>query len=173
MRFAAVSVVTALLAFSACGGSTDALPEESPGPGAIVDGSVERFSQTLAEMRGRPIVVNFWATWCEPCKDEMPRLVAAARTYRGRVHFLGVDVQDDPTAAARFADAYRMPFPSMTDPQRAIVRDQKILGLPVTQFYRADGELAFVHSGEIQSDELEEKIEELIRIGQPTRESGS
>lgn len=132
-----------------------------------MDGSVERFEETLETMRGKPVVVNYWATWCAPCKEEMPRLVAAARTYRGKVRFLGVDVQDDRAAARRFADTYKMPFTSLADPQRAIVRDQKILGLPVTQFFRADGELAFVHSGEIEAAELEEKIEELIRVGQP------
>lgn len=162
MRAAAVLTVVLALAAPACGRSSDVVTGASASEG-LVEGSVEGFAATLEQMRGKPVVVNFWATWCEPCEEEMPRLVEAARRYDGRVHFLGVDVQDDPEAAARFVATYRVPFLSLTDPRRDIVLDQKILGLPVTQFYRADGELAFVHSGEISSDELEEKIETILR----------
>lgn len=159
--------VTVAVAATACGGGTGTV---SPGraSGEIVDGSPERFAEELSDMRGRPVVVNFWATWCDPCKEEMPRLVAAAGRYDGKVRFLGIDVQDDPTAARRFVAEFSVPFRSLADPKRDIVRDQKILGLPVTQFYAADGELAFVHSGEISAEELEEKIDELLRVGRAT-----
>jgi cytochrome c biogenesis protein CcmG, thiol:disulfide interchange protein DsbE len=116
----------------------------------------------LRASRGKPVVVNFWATWCDPCKKEMPRLVSAHEKYEGRVAFLGIDVQDDPDAAVDFARRYRIPFRSLADRAGDIRRKEKILGLPVTQFYDEDGDLAFVHNGEIRSDELEEKIEELL-----------
>ncbi len=116
----------------------------------------------LRELRGTPVVVNYWATWCEPCKAEMPRLVAAHEKYKGRVAFLGIDVQDDPDAAVDFVRRYRMPFLSLADRGGDIRRKESILGLPVTQFYDADGDVAFVHNGEIRSDELEEKIEGLL-----------
>jgi thiol-disulfide isomerase/thioredoxin len=118
-------------------------------------------------MRPKPVVVNYWATWCDPCKKEMPRLVAASAKYQRWVGFLGVNVEDDRGAAQRFANRYHIPFMSHAVTKAEVQRTQHILGLPVTQFYRADGGLAFDHQGEITSSELKEKIEELIHIGKP------
>ncbi len=116
----------------------------------------------MESLRGKPVVVNFWATWCGPCKEEMPRLVAAAETYAGRVHFLGVDVQDDSASAADFIRRYDIPFRSLSDPDGKIRHAQRLVGLPETQFYSADGELVFLNRGEIQEEELIEKIEDLL-----------
>jgi len=113
------------------------------------------------------LVVNFWATWCGPCVEEFPRLVEAAHAYADEVAFLGVDVEDDARAAEEFLTRFEVPYPSVGDPKGDIKRAERIVGLPTTQFYRADGELAFVHSGEIEADELTERIDELIRIGTP------
>jgi hypothetical protein len=92
----------------------------------------------------------------------MPRLVAAAEKYGDRVTFLGVNVEDEPGAAARFVDRFEMRFESIGDPKGEIRRAERILGLPVTQFYGSDGELAFLHNGEIDADELETKIEGVL-----------
>lgn len=118
----------------------------------------------LKALEGKPVVVNYWATWCAPCKKEMPRVVEAAKKYEGKVSFLGVNVEDDAEAAAAFEESYDVAFESVADPKGAIRRQQDILGLPVTQFYGSDGSLAFVHQGEIKADQLEEKIEEVLRL---------
>jgi cytochrome c biogenesis protein CcmG, thiol:disulfide interchange protein DsbE len=164
------AVVLVLSVATACGGA--AAPEAEPelAPGSIVAGTSLDLDRALRELRGRPVVVNFWATWCVPCKTEMPRLVEAAGRYGEEVTFLGVNVQDDPIAAERFAQEYRIPFASIADPDRRIMESQQLLGLPVTQFYRADGELAFLHNGEIDMDELVTKIEDLIALGSPARD---
>ncbi len=139
-------------------------PSSSGAPGEIFGGSPEKLRTTLAALRGKPVVVNYWATWCTPCKAEMPRVVDAAQEYAGRVNFLGVNVEDDIEAAQKFVRRYDMSFRSVADPDGKIRRAEKILGLPVTQFYGADGELAFVHQGEIKSKDLEEKIEDVLRL---------
>ena len=113
---------------------------------------------------GKPAVVNYWATWCAPCKEEMPRIVDAAKRYEGRVTFLGVNVEDDTALASEFEDEYEVPFESVRDTDGTIRDDQGILGLPVTQFYDASGELAFVHQGEIDEDDLNGRIEEVLRL---------
>lgn len=127
------------------------------------------FRAALRERRGVPVVVNYWATWCEPCKAEMPRIVDAALRYEDRVAFLGVDVEDDAAGAVRFARRYGIPFPSLGDPNGAIRRDQRIPGLPVTQFWDAAGNLAFVHNGEIEEQRLRERIDEVLRVGRTAR----
>ncbi len=138
-------------------------------PGGLADGDPAGYREVISSFRGEPVVVNFWATWCEPCKAEMPRLVDAARRYEGRVRFLGVNVEDARDEAEAFAREFRIPFPNLADRRGEIRREERIVGLPTTQFYRADGELAFVHSGEINDEELEEKIEQLLQIGIPRR----
>jgi hypothetical protein len=97
----------------------------------------------------------------------MPRLVDAATRYKGRVAFVGVNVEDDRASARAFARRHGIPFTSYAISRAEVQRSQDILGLPVTQFYRADGELAFVHQGEISSDDLREKIDELLSVGRP------
>jgi cytochrome c biogenesis protein CcmG/thiol:disulfide interchange protein DsbE len=159
------AVVAAVVLFAA-GTFVFALTRGSnPSIGDIDRGTPTIFDSTLQSLRGKPIVVNFWATWCEPCKSELPRIVAAARKYAGRVHFLGVDVEDDPKTAASFVRRYEMTFRSLADPDGRIRRDQDLLGLPVTQFYSAAGELNFLHNGEISAEELEEKIEDVLALG--------
>jgi thiol-disulfide isomerase/thioredoxin len=156
------AAVLCAVALVGCGG------RGSPGPsgsvsGGIVAGSPARFRAELRALRGRPVVVNYWGSWCDPCKAEMPRLVAAATRYDGRVHFLGVDVQDVTAAARRFVRRYRVPFDSFEDPRKAITLDQHILSVPTTQFFAADGHLALVHLGEIKAGQLREKIGEVLR----------
>jgi thiol-disulfide isomerase/thioredoxin len=160
-------VLTACV-LSACGGG--ASPQPGPSNDKLEDGTPDRFDETMRTLRGKPVVVNFWATWCGPCKTEMPRLVAAAKTYEGRVHFLGVDVQDDAATAAEFIREYDIPFRSLSDPDGKIRRAQRLVGLPETQFYSADGDLAFLNRGEIRENELKEKIEELLTSKEPPTE---
>lgn len=160
-----------LLVLAACGrapaprGDRTAAPVGSLRPGEIVPVDVDGYRQTLKSLRGKPLVVNFWASWCGPCATEMPRLVEASKRYEGRVRFLGVDVQDVGSEAAAFARKYNLTFPSLSDPSGDIQDAEGILGLPETHFYRADGELAFRHAGEIKTDQLETKLVEVLRVG--------
>lgn len=167
------ALLAALVVLAGACGTDSSGPQERVLPtleaGGVVDGDPGVYRDVIASFRGEPVVVNFWATWCEPCKAEMPRLVEAARRYDGRVRFLGVNVEDAREEAEAFARRFGIPFPNLADPGGDIRRTERIVGLPTTQFYRADGELAFVHSGEIDDEALEGKIEELLRIGIPRR----
>lgn len=77
---------------------------------ALADGTV-----ALRELRGFPVVLNFWASWCIPCKEEAPEPAAAARRYRGRVVFLGIDIQDFASDARKFTDDVEAPSVSVRD----------------------------------------------------------
>jgi thiol-disulfide isomerase/thioredoxin len=75
----------------------------------------------LATYRGSIVVINFWASWCGPCRAEAPGLEALAGRFRSRgVQFIGVDVRDDPTSADAFLRAYRISYPSLNDPGEQI-----------------------------------------------------
>jgi thiol-disulfide isomerase/thioredoxin len=78
----------------------------------------------LATYRGSVVVVNFWASWCGPCRAEAPGLAALAARFRSRgVQFVGVDVRDDPTSADAFLRTYRITYPSLNDPGEQIALD--------------------------------------------------
>ena len=155
------ALVVSTVVLTGCG-SPEPIAEDRTG--LIVSGSPARLAAAIRSFRGKPVVVNYWATWCEPCKKEMPRIVASTKRHGSAVGYVGVNVEDDVTAARAFALRYDLPFRSYTMSRAEIQRTQNILGLPVTQFYRADGELGFVHQGEISAEDLEEKLDELLSL---------
>ncbi len=88
---------------------------------------------------GRPLVVNFWASWCGPCRDEAPILEAAWRKYRGRVDFVGVDIRDFNTDAKRFVDRFGLTFPMAYDGPGDTWDTWGIVALPETFVVDASG----------------------------------
>lgn len=158
-----LAAVACLLVAAACSSPAPPQPSASPDP-LLRPANVEEYRRVVASFKGRPLVVNLWASWCIPCKDEMPRLVAAARRYEDRVGFLGVDVMDDTEDALAFIRRFGVPFPSLADRMGAIKAEAKAVGLPTTLFYAPDGSLAFVHNGEIQQDELESRLREVVNL---------
>jgi thiol-disulfide isomerase/thioredoxin len=124
--------------------TADALPTSDP----------DRFRRLLDQLRGTPIVVNFWGSWCPPCHDEMPRLVAAHEEFGDRVQFLGVDILDTRTEARAFIERYGMRFPSVFDVDDAIKPSLGGFGQPVTIFYARDGRVVTSWTGPIPEDRL-------------------
>ena len=122
-------------------------------PGSVLD---------LAETLGRrPIVLNFWASWCVPCRIEAPVLRDAERRYRGRVLFVGVNVQDTRAGAERFLAAFFWTFPNVRDARGAIARRYRVGGLPTTVFVNARGEVVRLHTGPLDAAGLEAYLEAL------------
>ncbi len=100
----------------------------------------DQFRQLLAQLKGTPVVVNFWASWCGPCRDEAPGLSAVARKYGSRVQFIGVDLKDTTPAAQVTIRDFGYPYPSVADPQGSIQRSFGFFAQPVTVFYDRNGE---------------------------------
>jgi cytochrome c biogenesis protein CcmG/thiol:disulfide interchange protein DsbE len=121
----------------------------------------ETFRRLLGQLKGTPVVVNFWGSWCPPCEDEMPRLVAAHQEYGDRVQFLGVDIEDSRDGARAFVRDLGMTFPSVFDVPDAIKTDLGRFGQPVTVFYRADGSFSFAWTGPTPPDVLERNLDEI------------
>lgn len=167
--FAAGVVVSALIA-----GGDDGSPatDASSSPAIVVaegvsglpstvaelpNADAEAFRSLMNELRGTPVVVNLWASWCEPCKVEMPRLAEAATEHSG-VQFLGVDSLDSRDGAETFIAEYSVPFPSLFDPDGAIRNELESLGLPVTVFFDADGKQIAKVDGELSQSALDEHL---------------
>jgi cytochrome c biogenesis protein CcmG/thiol:disulfide interchange protein DsbE len=102
---------------------------------------------TLSGLRGTPLVVNVWASWCPPCAAEMPHLLTAHKALGDRVRFLGVDLVDRRSAALAWARDFRMTFPSVEDPDGVVRAKLRLVAPPVTLFVRPDGSVAKIHYG--------------------------
>ena len=118
----------------------------------------------LAALRGRPVVVNFWATWCEPCVREFPLLRAAAAAHKGdRLAVVGVLTRDRPGPARDFVRAQHATWPVALDPEAATATAWGAVGLPHTWFVRPDGTLASHQLGELTQASLDRQLAEILR----------
>lgn len=145
---AALAVLSLALALGACGGGgADGRFELTPERNRKVapDLSVTALSGsgtlTLRQFRGTPVVLNFWASWCEPCKRETPDLVAFATAHPG-VRVVGVAVNDEPRDSRAFAEKYGVPYPLGSDPDAETQDLYGFPGLPATYFIDAEGRFA-------------------------------
>lgn len=105
----------------------------------------------LSTLRGMPLVINVWASWCPPCIAEMPILTSAAADLRGEVQFLGIDIQDQDTAALEMLTAFGADFPSVVDRPGEIRGLLGISGPPVTFFVNEQGVIMGRHDGALPS----------------------
>lgn len=143
-----VPVPTPSEAQTALAGSPAALAALHRQASQVLDGGTTAFDARLASLRGHPVVVNAWASWCVPCKQEFPLLQRAAVAQGRRVAFLGVDANDSAGNARRFLRSHYVAYPSYADPDERIAREIGVrTGIPTTVFYGADGKAAFVHQG--------------------------
>jgi thiol-disulfide isomerase/thioredoxin len=112
----------------------------------------------ISDTRGKPAVVNLWATWCPPCRREMP-LLAEVAAKRADVTFLFVNQGEGADRIAKYLAAERLKLDRiLLDPSMQIPRHYQTPGLPVTLFLRADGSLASMHIGEISREALQSNI---------------
>jgi cytochrome c biogenesis protein CcmG, thiol:disulfide interchange protein DsbE len=158
-------VVAAGLLLASCGsaprtaGDRPLLPESRL---ALPEYDLAQFQSLIEELRGTPVVVNFWGSWCPPCRVEAPNLAEAAREYRGQVQFLGVDILDNRQAARDFILAADWQYPSVFDPEGAIRDGLGYVGQPITLIYDRDGTLAFEWNGVVTLDLLRRELRRLI-----------
>ena len=114
---------------------------------ALLGGGRDALKRRIAALHGHPVVVNVWASWCGPCRTEMPALQRVA-LQRGRsVAFVGVNLKDNRAAAMRFLQSVPLSYPSYEDPDGQIYNQYALAGAPSTIFYDARGHKAFTHQG--------------------------
>lgn len=124
---------------------------------------------SLRELRGSPVVLNFWASWCTPCQIEAPRLERAWQHARERgVVFLGIDILDVTDDAKDFIDEFRLTFPHVRDSGKTVGRAWGVTGLPETFFVDASGYVVGHVIGAIESKQLADGIA-ASRSGRPMK----
>jgi peroxiredoxin len=113
----------------------------------------------IASLRGAPVVINFWGSWCAPCQAEAPDLArAAASTSRQGVHFVGIDILDNSAAGLAFDQAHHITFPSISDPGNLLAArfgSRAPDTTPSTYILDARGRIAWAFFGRTQASQLE------------------
>jgi cytochrome c biogenesis protein CcmG/thiol:disulfide interchange protein DsbE len=125
---------------------------------ADLDGNIFR----LEELKGRPVVVNFWASWCQPCKLEHPILLAASRRFQEKVSFVGVIYQDDPDLMRRIIATTGSYGVSLADPDSKIAIAYGVYGVPETFLIDATGMIREKITGPVHPDTFFSKIEGML-----------
>ena len=118
---------------------------------------------SLADLRGKPVVINFWASWCPPCRVEASLIERTWRAYKNRgLIFLGVNIQDRKQDALNYIRQFAITYPNGPDPTGEISIDYGVSGLPVTFFVSRDGEIVRRWVGAIERSVLISSIEEIM-----------
>jgi cytochrome c biogenesis protein CcmG, thiol:disulfide interchange protein DsbE len=120
-----------------------------------LDGGLVR----LSDLRGRPVVLNFWASWCAPCRTEAPVLAAASRSNPG-VAFLGAAIEDSAGPARSFEAEFKVPYPDGIDSQAGYLR-YGVTGPPETYFIDAQGKIRARYAGPMDGATLDRYLAEL------------
>jgi cytochrome c biogenesis protein CcmG/thiol:disulfide interchange protein DsbE len=113
----------------------------------ILPGARKGLRARLAQLRGRPAVVNIWAAWCGPCRAEMPVMQRVSLDMGRQVAFVGVDMRDNHEAATTFLRKIPVTYPSYDDPSGEVYNAEHLVGVPSTLFYDRRGRQTFVHQG--------------------------
>ena len=118
---------------------------------------------SLQAFRRRVVVLNFWASWCGPCKEEAPQLQAVWQAYRGRgVQLIGVDHRDDRTAAIAFQRRYAISYPSVSDPAGELSARYRMIGIPTTFVIDGAGRIRFRFVGKVDASLLRAALAQVL-----------
>ena len=113
---------------------------------------------SLGDFSGQPVVINFWATWCPPCRTEMPHLVEAYQREEGKIVFLAISVDEPDDTVRRFAEKYDIPLVILLDDSAKVASDYKVRSIPVTFFISRDGEVVVRYTGQMSPHRIEEGL---------------
>jgi peroxiredoxin len=164
VRSAAGACLAAVLA-AAAGDATAALAAAARAPDFTLP-AVGGANLRLQEQRGRVVLVNFWATWCGPCRVEMPHLNRLYEKYRAAGFvLLGVNIDDEPRKAADLAAKLGLRFPVLLDSEKKVSRLYDLSAMPSTVLIDRDGRVRYIHRGyrDGYEDIYEKQIRELLK----------
>ena len=146
-RESATSTLTVRETRAKLSGAPPALASLHRQANVFLPGGREGMERRLRDLRGYPVVVNVWAAWCGPCREELPVFQRASLDWGTRVGFVGVDLQDSRASAVRLLRDIPVTYPSFEDPDGKIADGYRLIGTPGTIFYDAAGKQTYVHQG--------------------------
>ncbi len=132
---------------------------------ATVDSSTGKRELALADFTGKPIVINFWATWCEPCKEEVPLLETTWKKLQAggkNVIFLGIDFQESGSDAARFLQQYGITYPVLLDTNGSAANKYRIASLPDTFFINRQGKVVSKVLQQLTDQTLSNSLQQIL-----------
>jgi peroxiredoxin len=163
---AALALLAAALAAATVGGATAAGSDASGPAPAFTLTTVNGESATLSQYKGQVVMLNFWATWCGPCQQEMPLLDQMYRKYKpAGFTLIGVNVDKDAPPVRQLLDRKPVGFPVLLDPASQVSKSYHVDEMPSTVLIDRKGNIRFVHRGYKPGDENEyqDRIRQLIR----------
>lgn len=116
----------------------------------------------LSDLRGQPVVLNFWASWCGPCRFEMPDLQRASMKFNGRSAIIGINQGENNRIITDFGNEFAITYPLLNDQDQTVNNTYLVNSLPTTIFIDADGIVREVQIGIITEAVLEDRIEALL-----------
>jgi cytochrome c biogenesis protein CcmG/thiol:disulfide interchange protein DsbE len=124
---------------------------------------------TLSDYRGRPVIVNFWASWCIPCREEFPILKGAREAYAAQgLEVLGVTFQDDPASARAYMARAGATWPGLVDPDGAVAADYHVNGPPMSFFIDPQGVVRSIAYGPPPSGTIDDRIAAILPGASPS-----
>ena len=127
------------------------------------DAEHETKSMSLAELKGRPVVIDFWASWCGPCRAEAPIVDGLARRYKDKgVVVIGMNTQDEVPLAQQFAKSKNLSFPILFDADNSIAQHYRVDSLPTLVVINKEGKISAIRHGVTSDADLDRLIKEVL-----------
>jgi len=123
--------------------------------------SIDGKQISLSDFKGKPIVLNFWATWCPDCLNEMPWFEEEYRKSNGSIVFIGVDLQESGDKVMKFVSEHSITYPILLDPDGTVRGIYHSMGVPTTYFINSNGTVVDKKNGGLTLEELQQKLEEI------------
>jgi cytochrome c biogenesis protein CcmG, thiol:disulfide interchange protein DsbE len=145
-----------------CAGAPTDARVGQPAP-AIAGTTIDGGTFDLSELRGRPVIVNFWASWCGPCREEFPLFQERLETLGGSdgLAMVGVLYKDDPGAAQQFAEDFGVSWPTLRDDDGTLAASYRVVAPPQTYFIDAEGILRAIQIGEVRAEDFARQYEKI------------
>ena len=158
-----MGIIAAVLALLAYGLLQQSPLEGKPAPNFSLT-SFDGQQISLGGLRGRVVVLNLWASWCPPCREEAPALESIWREYEGKgVAFVGVNVKDTGSQARAFIGQFALTYPNGPDPYGRISKAYRVYALPETFVISRNGQVAIRYAGAVTAAQLRGMIEKLLQ----------
>ena len=144
--------------------------EEQPSAAALFAATLSDIDDkpvALERYKGKPLIVNFWARWCGPCRQEIPELIAIRHAHKGKLEVIGIGIEDKPEAVKEFAKAYDMDYPVLLAKDKGIPLMQALgnskAGLPFTIVVDRNGQILSRKMGVMKKADLDAAADSLLK----------